>query len=715
MSFLAPLYLIATLAIGLPIAFHMIRRSPQGRQIFSSVMFLQPDPPRMTRRSRLEDWLLLLLRSAAICLLAFAFARPFLRTQASAEVGSDPGKKIVVLVDTSASLRRGDCWEQVQKAVSEIADEMNAKDSLSLLVFDDAVRELIGVETWKQLPVEVRSTEFRNALQNEKPGWRATRTGAALIRATELLDEEESQQAKKVILISDLQSGGGWDALNGDVWPNDIELKLIPVQPLEGSNASLQLADGTTPSPEFIRLRVTNSAASTNDAFHIRARDPFDGTDGSGPQSAVTSVSVPPGQSRVVNVPRGPGSEVGLAMILTGDQTDFDNTVYAVRESVQQLQVVYLGSAQEDPGPDGLRFFLNAVFPKTPWREVTIADWRDEDSPPVPPVTDSASVVRSDRPISWVIIGGTPSALQSEWIRNWIEKGGTALFVARNAEQAMSLYDILQCPPQMVEEVAQPGEYALLQNVDLTYPPLKQFNDPRFSDFTKIRFWKYRKFAPDFGPEFRVLATFENQSPALGEIPLGGGRVLLLTSGWNRSDSDLAVSSKFVPLMNGLLENVSPQRRQRFQYVVGQEVRLSDLKLAGETLTVLHKGREQTVNVQEPYRIEEPGLFRFGTTLQQAQGPEAILVAANLDPQESRTDPLPRDVLAAYGVKFEAPSSPLEKELSPQQRRQLMNAELESRQSWWRWLLLATLFLIFAESLIAALKANSRKLTPVEA
>ena len=40
MSFLAPLFLLGGLAIGLPILFHLIRRTTREKTDFSSVMFL---------------------------------------------------------------------------------------------------------------------------------------------------------------------------------------------------------------------------------------------------------------------------------------------------------------------------------------------------------------------------------------------------------------------------------------------------------------------------------------------------------------------------------------------------------------------------------------------------------------------------------------------------------------------------------------------------
>src|SRR5215208_4743479 len=120
MTFLAPLYIAGALAIALPIVFHLIRRTPHGRQAFSSLMFLSPSPPRLTRRSRLSNVLLLLLRAAALALLAFAFARPFFDRGANASVSQSRGRRIALLVDTSASMRRGDLWQQATRHVEKV-------------------------------------------------------------------------------------------------------------------------------------------------------------------------------------------------------------------------------------------------------------------------------------------------------------------------------------------------------------------------------------------------------------------------------------------------------------------------------------------------------------------------------------------------------------------------------------------------------------------
>ena len=78
MAFLAPLFLLGALAIGAPILFHLIRRHTKDVVPFSSLMFLRPSPPRVHRRSRLENLWLLLLR----CLAPVSYTHLTLPTKA---------------------------------------------------------------------------------------------------------------------------------------------------------------------------------------------------------------------------------------------------------------------------------------------------------------------------------------------------------------------------------------------------------------------------------------------------------------------------------------------------------------------------------------------------------------------------------------------------------------------------------------------------------
>src|SRR3954454_24844814 len=101
MTFLAPLFLLGALAIAGPIIAHLIRRSTKERTPFSSLMFLQHTPPRVTHRSPIENWWLLLLRCGVILLLALSFEPPLWPQAATPAQPNATRHRTVLLVDTS--------------------------------------------------------------------------------------------------------------------------------------------------------------------------------------------------------------------------------------------------------------------------------------------------------------------------------------------------------------------------------------------------------------------------------------------------------------------------------------------------------------------------------------------------------------------------------------------------------------------------------------
>src|SRR6478609_195444 len=127
-NFLAPLFLAGAAAVALPFIFHLIRRSSREKVVFSSLMFLEPSPPRITKRSRLEHLLLLLFRCAVLGLLAFAFARPFLQKPLPAAAANDKNARVAILVDASGSMRREDLWNQARARAVEAVRQLKPTD-----------------------------------------------------------------------------------------------------------------------------------------------------------------------------------------------------------------------------------------------------------------------------------------------------------------------------------------------------------------------------------------------------------------------------------------------------------------------------------------------------------------------------------------------------------------------------------------------------------
>src|SRR5712692_411697 len=250
MSFLAPLFLAGALAVALPVVFHLIRRTSREKTLFSSLMFLMPTPPRVTRRSRLENIFLLILRCLVLCLLASGFARPFIQRPVQAGAGSGAAKRILVLLDGSASMRRGGLWPEARAKAAEVLRQASPIDQVALFTFDRQVNRLMDFEQWSAMGASERAAFAAKRLDELSPGWSGTHPGSALVSAAEAFEEGRSNQRenfalRQIVLISDLQEGSRLETLQAFEWPKEIELRIESVKAKRPTNAGLQLVTET--------------------------------------------------------------------------------------------------------------------------------------------------------------------------------------------------------------------------------------------------------------------------------------------------------------------------------------------------------------------------------------------------------------------------------------------------------------------------------------
>ena len=234
----------------------------------------------------------------------------------------------------------------------------------------------------------------------------------------------------------------------------------------------------------------------------------------------------------------------------------------------------------------------------------------------------------------------------------------------------------------------------MLGQIDFQHPLFAPFADPRYSDFTKIHFWKHRRLAADKIPGARVVARFDSGDPALIQIAMGKGTLLVLTCGWHPADSQLALSSKFVPLLYAVLEQSGSIKAQLAQYFIDDEVPLGGAK---QPATVRKPdGSEVKVAAGDRFsQTDQPGIY----TVSSIQPP--LRFAVNLAAEESKTAPLPLEELEHLGVPLKILSTENIKQAA-RKRQNLQAAELEAKQKLWRWLLVAAVVVIMMETWLAA-------------
>jgi len=722
MSFLYPLFLAGIAAVGLPIILHMIRRHTRKRVTFSSLMFLRTTIPRFKNRSRLENLLLLILRCIILCLLAFGFSRPFFPREA-AESRVRLGRRIVLLIDTSASMRRAGMWDRVISEARLVLEGVSQADRLCVMSFDESTKTLIGFEQWWALEPSQRASIVVEHISKLSPGWALTNLGNALVSAAESIEDDEvndGQQTtamRRVVLISDLQEGSNLEAMHAYEWPKETELVVKLVRCQGTTNAALQLvtdaSSGAAPtgrsgldgSADDSRrsIRITNSSDATAERFQLSWAD--ETASSTSPsmrrrmtQSRAVDVYVPPGHSIVVRAPdRADGSEA-RKLILTGDDHDFDNTLYLAPYLQQQVNILYIGDDDPNDSKEML-YYVRRAFGATGALK-----------PHVISRPGNKAIAATDIESAHLII--TADAINQENLVSlcrYLESGRTLLLVMKSIEDAKTLADIAGIETIESEE-ADVDRYAMLGQIEFKHPLLTPFSEPRFGDFTQIHFWKYRRINIEDLPDARVLARFDSGDPAWVELPVGKGSLLVFTCGWHPSDSQLALSSKFVPLLYSILEYGGVRTGQQSQYFVGDPVPIwihtlltgvpHSIKAGGSRAVSLQirKPNGSLVSLDAGQQVftqtDLPGIY----TIESSAGNQ--LFAVNLPAKECQTAAIPIEDLERFGVSFKQPSS-VATEQTEQVRRHSSLAGLEYEQKVWRWVFIALLAVSLIEIWLA--------------
>jgi hypothetical protein len=715
MNFLTPLYALAALAIAAPILFHLVRKRPKDRQIFSSLMFLEPAAPRLTQQSRVDHWLLLALRVAAIAMLAVAFSRPYWNT---ASLGEAPalGLQRVFLLDCSASMQRDGMMEQAKAKIKDLIEQSKITDTIAVYAFDQSLRPLLSIEEAIQVLPSQRQSIAADSLKKASPTWNRTDLGLALVQATDALQAQISSIDEgvagvgEIVVVTDLQSGMKLDALVNYTWPANTRVRVERIESGTPGNANATLLnaasaeqlESTSVDANQVRVRVTNSPKSNVNEFRLswrNTRDEIVGTE--------SRTSVPSGGSAVTAMP-APSAEVQY-LKLVGDLTDFDNKYYVATQQSSSCSVLVMEPKSRDR-EDSLGYFIAQIPLSTPTRIVNVETREPDDATEWP----------SPSTTPWIIVASELKDRDLNGLSAYLEQGGNVLWVLDQSiskdtgftseDYQKAFVRIADTAVEVTE--AKSRDYSMLERIDFRHPVFADLADAKFNDFTKIRFWNHRALLPSEPNRWKILASFDDGSPALVSKEKGKGLLWVLAAGWQPSQSQLALSSKFVPIISNLFRIAAHDVQDANTYYVGDEVIWNDQERivdpTGKALEGAAYGDTTSDEAtssdasRKMYRCSlwEPGIYQRWREDKMVQ-----TFAVNLNESESLVLPADSECLERLGVNMADYNSP---ERAMQKQLQLQAIELEAQQGWWRWLVIGVLGLAGTESAVCIIRSRSR-------
>lgn len=228
MSFVYPSFLLALLALIIPIIIHLFNFRRYKKVYFTNVKFLKEVKEEKASRSRLKHWMVLLSRLLALTALVLAFAQPFIPREETEIVKGD--KAVSVYIDNSYSMNATSndvsLFEKAKRKAREIAEAYGESDRFQLLTND------LEGKHQRMLSKE----EFFTYLEEVKPSPNVQTLSAITDVQKQILNDSDLEQ-KNIFVISDFQK-------NITDMETDTSYKyfFIPLQSIEQQNVFIDTA-----------------------------------------------------------------------------------------------------------------------------------------------------------------------------------------------------------------------------------------------------------------------------------------------------------------------------------------------------------------------------------------------------------------------------------------------------------------------------------------
>ncbi|MFA7005028.1 MAG: BatA domain-containing protein, partial [Verrucomicrobiia bacterium] len=219
-SFQSPWMLWGLLSVAAPIIIHLLQRRRVVQIPFSTLRFLKAISAKTTRRSRIENLLLLFLRCLIFALLILAAARPVISAKASRYLGGNVPRTVVLMMDNSLSMayRAGEQTrlELAKRQAMAILDDLKPDDEVAVIAVSDRADNLIAEPT-------VKHEMARQAVQSLQATEARTDFSAGFREARRIVLKSE-KGIRLVFLITDNQETG-WRFESKSVFNQDWNSK----------------------------------------------------------------------------------------------------------------------------------------------------------------------------------------------------------------------------------------------------------------------------------------------------------------------------------------------------------------------------------------------------------------------------------------------------------------------------------------------------------
>jgi hypothetical protein len=646
----------------LPILIHLWSRRRYQSTDWAAMTFLMAALRQNARRVRLEQWLLLAVRTAMLLLFALALADPMSSVLSSIRGAGQGGQTHTLLVlDGSYSMDYRDQtetrFERAKQYARELVENASQGDGFTILMLAEPPKVIVGQPAFDRsdLLQEIDALTLTHSAADLP----ATLAAAeAIVRET---DERYPRLARRqVVFLTDLQRST-WEhaaAAEGRARLRRLaELATLSVVDLGGA------ADKNVTVTRFESQQPIATVGGTN-TFQVEVQNhSAEGVRGErvtlrvdGQLVAEQRVDLQPAERATISFDHrfdSPGEHM-VEVRLAEDRLEVDNHRWLsvpVQETIRVLCVY---------GQPGETNYLALALEPQEGAERRVKAQQAAES----------AIVESDlENYDCVVLSnvGRINRDEAAVLRRFVTRGGGLIVFLGDRVQADSYNQQLgelagdaRLLPASLGETSSESQYRL-NPLDYRHSIVSPFRGHEKSGLLTTPIWSYIRLQPSSGA--KVALAFDNGDPALVEEQIGQGRVILFASAAsplsvNRTSNPptpwTAIASwpSFPPLVQEMLNLSLSGRTAGRNQIVGDDLRGDVSKATPETPVeiVLPDGQEERL----PLVMDAAGAHWFFTSATQS-GPYEVKIGSpvstverfslNIDPRESDLERLSFDSL----------------------------------------------------------------------
>jgi hypothetical protein len=569
-------------AAAVPIVIHLLNRRRFREVTWAAMQFLLAAVRKNRRRIRIEQWLLLAIRTLVVLLVVSAMAKPFLETFGAVIAGRRTHRVLVLDSSLSMGYTSGESsrFEQAKVLAAQLVKDSRSGDAVSVILMGDPPRVIIGDPSHNLADVRKEIDE----LSISDGGTNLSGTFEAIDRVLEVSPIAQ----KEVVFFTDLQATSWRPPVETAKALKDVLAKVEDRRPRwvvidlgksGGENTAVTNLELTFP---IVSLGTTALVQTvfhnfgSNRADGVRARLTVDGR--LGPEQ---SIDLPPGED-VPAVFRyqfaTPGDHL-VQVSIDDDPLAVDNRRYMVVPVRESLSVLLVdGHFKSEPYQAETDYLAQALSPS-------------EESPGQPRpikvevISESGLANRELAPYDVVVLCNVPQFNVPEVtaLDDFLKQGGGIVVFGGDQVVADNYNRLLYNDGKglLPAEVGPSVGDASKTETGFSFNPMgyrhaivseyRDQTDPVTAGLTQVITSQYHKLVVNpKDSTARVALTFENGDPAVVDALRHRGTVIQVATSADIGWTNWPVHKSYLPIMQQIVIRASSGRLAERNIRVGQ-------------------------------------------------------------------------------------------------------------------------------------------------